>query len=222
MSEEVVEKPDQFSPEWTPYVLSLLTKDEFKEDKPTAPGLKRVSNLIFGAGRISESQTVHHVSYDYAAVSITLTLDCNNIVGSAECSQDNTDEPYNKYPLATAQTRALSRAYKRLLGIDIITAEESSRKAAISNNVESDEEAGSITSTQVKFIDLLASKLGPTGVNVQAVVNQLHINKSISTPNVKHLSHADALIINETLDEMSKDTSKIHEELKGYDKNWYN
>ena len=218
MSEEVVqERPEQYSPEWTDYVLSQLTEQEKRDGKPTAPGLKRAFNSLFPDVYVNEKQNVHHVGPEYAAVTISLDIGTLiSIVGSAECSEANTDPPYNKYPLATAQTRALGRAYKRLLGIDIITAEESSRKASISDPaLNGDEDEGSISNTQIKFIELMATKIN---VNVGTVIKRLFKE---SRP-VKRLSHSDAILINEHLDELSKDLPKIEadEELKGYDKNW--
>ncbi len=208
------DRPERHSPEWTDYVLNLLTKNELVKDRPRSDGLVRLVRMLIG--EVGFQLCVHHVSPDYAAVT------CNIIVagevvahGSAECSEHNTDAPYNKYPLATAETRAIGRAAKRLLGLsNILTAEEDSDVAQLTvPESTEDRTEGSITDTQIKFIARMCKKLDIDVCMTIAWIVGDH-------EHIGELSHAEALQVNSTLDGYTRDENKEYAKLSPFKKDW--
>lgn len=221
--EEKVEQeesgPIRGSVEWTDYILGLLTEDEVVNECPKTDGLWRVACSLNKG--ISYGVNVLQTSPDYAAVTVSINarqglFDYCVISGSAECSALNTDPPYNKYPLATAETRALGRALKRLLCINVLTAEESSRAANLTIPVSDENRTeGSITSTQISFIERMCKKID---INLEnAIIYAVGLHE-----NINELSHAEALRINETLDAWSRDKSEDPEykKLGKFDTSW--
>lgn len=206
--------PERSSPEWTDYVLSLLTKSELVKDRPRADGLVRICKKLMGD--IDFDLDVHHVGPDYAAVTCNAQLaGGGSFHGSAECSVNNTDEPYSKYPLATAETRAIGRAAKRVLGLsNVLTAEETSRVAELTiPDCNEDRTEGSITDTQIKFIERMCKKLN---VDVRkAVVEITGDHKSIG-----ELSHAEALQVNSVLDGYTRDEDQGYAKLGPFEEDW--
>ena len=210
--------PEKFSPEWTDYVLSLLTKDEFINERPRADGLVRLCGVLVGDINWG-SPEVHHVGVDYAAVTITPTLPNGvKVFGSAECTVNDTDAPYNRYPLATAETRAIGRAAKRILGLtNVLTAEETSKVAELTVPEASNEDRteGSITDTQIKFIDRMCKKLN---VDVQKSITEICGEHG----NIRELSHAEALQVNTVLDEWTREEDQEYAKFGPYEDDWRN
>lgn len=208
--------PSRTSPDWSDYVMGLLTKDEKVKDKPRADGLNRVARML--NGDFNYRLDVHHVSPEFAAVTCIVTdQDGFDYTGSAECHVTNTDPPYNKYPLATAETRAIGRAMKRILGLtNVLTAEESSRIAELTiPESEEDRTEGSIQPTQINFVDRMCKKLN---VNLKnAVVKIIGQHEKIND-----LSHSESLQLQQALDEWTKDTSEDpgYKQLGDYDPSW--
>ena len=58
---------DETCPEWTEYMLSLLTEDELKDGKPSTEGLVRICRERYPDFFVAHP-TVHTVGADYAAV----------------------------------------------------------------------------------------------------------------------------------------------------------
>jgi len=213
MAEEEDNSPMLGDPDWTEHVLSMLHKDEVvkKNGAPRTEGLLRIARQLC-PGLTFNKPEVHGVSEHYAAVTCCAVYDGCSFYGSAEVHSNNTDAPYNKYPLASAETRAIGRAVKRLLGINVITAEETSKVADLTiPSSDENRTEGSITSTQIKMVDSLSKKLD-IGVR-QVVTNILGHHESIS-----ELSHAEGLRVLEQLDAWTKNPSDVKFEL--YDPNW--
>lgn len=216
--EDVAGRPSEGSPEWSSYVLSLLTEDEMPNGRPSTPGLRRVATFLYGP--LSSSLTPHVVSQDYAACTVYVDVPASGarVHGSAECHDQNTDPPFSKYPLATAETRAEGRALKKVLCLEnILTAEEASNVAAITIPVSTqDRTEGSITDTQIKFIDRMCKKLE---VDLKEAVTQaVGPHEAIND-----LSHAEALKVNEVLDTWSREPSEPtpqYKKLGPYNSDW--
>lgn len=141
--------------EWQKFVLSLLKPDELIEGHPSAAGLMRVLRLLADVYSIHTSVYKSPTSTDRSAtVSCTLSLkDCfliNTVCSTADVSEYNTKAPFNKHPVATAETKALGRAAKLLLNIKIHTHEEM---------LEDENDYKKINERQIKTINLLCERL---------------------------------------------------------------
>ena len=141
--------------EWQKFVLSLLKPDELIEGHPSAAGLMRVLRLLADVYSIHTSVYKSPTSTDRSAtVSCTLSLkDCfliNAVCSTADVSEANTKAPFNKHPVATAETKALGRAAKLLLNIKIHTHEEM---------LEDENDYKKINDRQIKTINLLCERL---------------------------------------------------------------
>lgn len=199
---------------WSDWVLSQLRKDEKYDDKPTCDGLRRLAIRILGPMDITTID-VHAIAQDYAAVSVRLKFSKlgQTVIGSAEVHSNNTDAPFSQYPLATAETRAIGRALRVALNLrKVITAEEGSRKANISIPIieDQDRSEGSITDTQIKFLDLLCKK------------NDISIAFAVESAVGAHdkledLTNEEAKIVSKLVDVWIKEKP---EDLKTYDPNW--
>jgi len=212
--------PERDSHEWSPYVLGLLEKDEKIEGNPTTDGLARVARKLLGD--FDSSIVVHHISRDYAAVTVTLCWYQSSppknyqLCGSAEVHSDNCEPPYSQYPLATAETRATGRALRSALGLrKIITAEEGSRRAKISIPFSDEQRTeGPITEIQVKFIDMVCKKHDWSIADVMESV-------LVDTPKVSltDIQHNHATQVQETLDDWSRN-GNVPTTINCYNPNW--
>lgn len=208
--------PMMGSPEWSDFVLSHLTSKELPNDRPTAAGLRRAATFLYGPVT-SEPPAVHFCNERAAACTVSVWVDGNMYQGSAECNSENTDEPYSKYPLATAETRAEGRALKKALCLNVLTAEEASKKADLTMPVGTEDRTeGAITETQIKFIDRMCKKLDVNLPDVISTVVGPH-------DNIEELSHAEALQVNEALDTWSREPTEPtpqYMKLASYEPDW--
>jgi len=206
-------RPGRYSVEWSDFVMGLLDKSELVNGSPKCEGLRRVAGLLYGD--MDFTIHAHAVHGDYAAVTGILQINGQKIEGCAECTAENSERPYNLYPLATADTRAELRALKKFLGLrNVLGAEESCDKARLTMPATNEDRTeGSIVDAQISFIDLFCGKQDISVKDVvTAVVGQ---HKSI-----KDLSHSEALSINERLDSWSRDKDDEYAKLSPYDANW--
>jgi len=144
---------------WQKFVLSLLKDDELIEGFPSAPGLARVANLLYKRVEINSSVIKAPTSHDRSATS-QATVNVFSSLGdaphylkytaSADVSESNTKSPYNKHPVATAETKAIGRALKLLLGLKIHTFEEM---------LEDENDYKKINAMQIKTVNLLCDRL---------------------------------------------------------------
>lgn len=204
--------PYSFTKDWTDYIISFLNEDELDDGKPRCDGLKRLSKELLGEHK--PELIVHAINQGYAAVTYKATFKKGVYIGSAECHAGNTDSPFSSYPLATAETRAISRALKNALGLKVITAEETSRKAELSTPANDENRTeGGITTTQVKFIERTCKNLDLSVKDVvEATIGQVD--------NIEELSHGNALKINQVLDEWKRGDNVEGKPTKVYDENW--
>lgn len=239
------DKPQKGSPEWSDYVLGLLTDDEKPDGAPRCDGLRRVAvKLAQENNRMLQFDlVVHHVGPEYAAVTMKInefgwqwptTHDTNSglinnwslnptqylesvYVGSAEVTEKNCDAPYSNYPLASAETRAEGRALKKYLGlVGVLTAEESSKTASLTEiDVSSLGEKSHIVDPQIKFQVRACKSLD---LNYKEVVEHV---LGMPTDSIHQVSYDDALAINNALNEWKQDSEK-KPELSKFDPSWKN
>lgn len=137
--------------EWQEFVLALLKKDEMIDGFPSAPGLIRVARLLFQTVNISTTIHKSPTSTDRSAT-VSASVHAHNVgyfSGSADVYEYNTKSPFNKHPVATAETKAIGRALKMLLNLKIHTHEEM---------LESENDYKKINERQVKTINLLCDR----------------------------------------------------------------
>ena len=215
-----VPRPSMFDLGWTDYVVGMLDKKEMISGNPKTDGLFRIAQKLFGRASIYSNPI--HASLGAAVIKVTVVFpDGDTYEDVAEVYTEeqfrNTDDPYSKYPAATAHTRALGRALRRALNIQVTTAEELSSAALAETIVPHDEQRteGGITDTQIRFIDLLC-KPEKLDLNVKNVVNNLFP----STNNINDLSHSSALHINEKLSEWQQNRDNIPQGIGPYNPDW--
>jgi len=191
-------------PEWSDYVLSLFAENELYEGSPTVDGLRRVTTELIG--HIDECLT--HVvqppnpnTGDRAVVVVTLIIGESKYSGAADASSVNSKPPYDKHPVALAETRAEGRALKRALLLrNVNSAEEMNVTPTVNTE--------KITPTQIRFIELMASRLD---INVQKFL------ETEGCKNINNLSYDDALKINAKLTSFQNKSEVVSDEIKGYE-----
>lgn len=152
---EQVAAPLYNTDEWQKFVLSLLKSDELIEGYPSAAGLMRVVRLL---GNLTSVCTL--ISKAPSSTDRSATVQCNIqmkegflptlVTAAADVYEYNTKAPFNKHPIATAETKALGRAAKLLLNIKIHTHEEM---------LEDENDYKKINDRQIKTINLLCERL---------------------------------------------------------------
>ena len=130
------------SPEWNDYVMGLFQQDELIAGYPKLNGLRRVANYLLGS--IVESIPVQVIVIGGAGektvvinykVSIEWQLNVQvgfgnmgvmpqirTFGGVADCNETQT--VFGKHPSATAESKAESRALRKALCINVLTADE--------------------------------------------------------------------------------------------------
>lgn len=144
MTDELFEEienlqPEYASPEWQPYVLSLLSDSEWyetpkKEKVPRVAGLKRVARLLFDIVFAGPEwiQTVPAASQEnppnatvvYKIVYRGEEGTTREVRATASGNHWNCVAEYAIHPEAMAETRAQGRALRELLCLDVVSAEE--------------------------------------------------------------------------------------------------
>ena len=163
--------PDRLSSEWNNYVLSLFSDDEKYESRPKAAGLRRVAQLI--CGRIVSSVPVNvfpPTERSRSAATVwQIEFEDGSVFGDvADCNEDNTDDAFVAFSLATSATRAEARALRKALGISTAAAEEMTTKdtaALVRSAVNTKSSTGEVedkdrmTDPQANLLDIKCKQL---------------------------------------------------------------
>ncbi len=169
--DDIYKKPEAPSPplpsepEWTDYVLDQLTEDEIEGGYPKANGLRRLIELLVGEIIGQKTEVVcapNDVNGGYATVVHTVKIvncdgdycDVLEYCGAVDVSAKTLKEPFRYNLVATAETKAESRAFKRALKIKTNTAEE-----MIDKDVKPDTSGDKINDNQITCINLLKKRL---------------------------------------------------------------
>lgn len=136
--------PEYGSPEWQEYVISLMEPSETLDGYPKCHGLRRVAQLLLGPivksgpSMLSVIPTnegrattiVYEVTFDWTLnrpiwfnPNAPSTASYRIFGGCADCIED-IKSPYGRHPAASAETKAASRAFKKALCINVLSAEE--------------------------------------------------------------------------------------------------
>lgn len=182
-SEEPQDLPAYDSPAWHDYIMTLFEDNELLDGHPTCDGCRRV--LERAVGPIISTQIKSFVSPTRdnggtATVCVRIDINVDNenhpLNGKfvsceeiADVNRSNCDDPYYKYPTATASSRAESRALRKLLRLKTITADEKS-EIAEDQEIETPWEIDDtrITDTQINGIDIICRR---ENINVKEFIN---------------------------------------------------
>jgi len=178
--------------DWTEYVLSKLYDDEMFDGKPKVDGLRRISEELIGPLLSIESEPLQVPTPDnqwHSTVRCRIVCQKHNtdmivtVDGCADVGHNNTQSVFSRHSVATAESRAESRAYRKLLRLrNIITAEESVNIDELGDD--------KINGTQINMIDSICKKLN------------ININKWLSTHgilDINKISHSKGIQLCEEL-----------------------
>jgi len=144
-------KPNENSPLWSDWVMSLFSEHEKREDMPTCDGLRRVFKLLIG----DVTETYIDVVKAPTSADQTATVRCTisyykynggsrirSISDAVDVNQDNTPWPYCKSSVATASTKAEARALRKGLGLVRVYAAEEIQEGMNSDEITSNSSDG--------------------------------------------------------------------------------
>ncbi len=219
-TEQVVESiPTPSDPEWTDYVVSLLSDNELYKGLPTANGLRRVCERLYGEIIESQTEVLSNQSNlaRYAAVKHTIVVrdDTGVIKRVSACVDGYSNDlpvPFNKHLIATLDSKAEAKALRRLLKLTIVSFEEVDQSTENSLGIDynsTSEDVNNINDNQKIAINTMCKRLN---------VNAIALLQSIDEKNYKlHDVAAKAVGV---LSDYQKNIDSIPEEIKGFDLTW--
>lgn len=163
---ESSDTPTYGSEDWSDHVMSLLSNGEKDaQGRPKCDGLRRVMHKLFDV--IYSKSIERYINADDYVFTWELmfvprktyvfsegaSVPTVTVTGTASANKENvTNRPFNTYLAAMADTRSESRALKRGLLLNCVTAEEMQEPE--------EEEAGEASATQFKMVSFMMSSLG--------------------------------------------------------------
>lgn len=219
-------EPAYNSPKWNDFLLSQLRDNELVDGNPKHYGLRRLVEEYIGPIISQKIGSYTSPSKDNGGNATVVTSfvilvqnethpshnDYIEIESIGGCNCGNTDSPYSRYTESMAETRSESRAFRKILRLDAVSAEEISNVAnESSNSWELNEET--ITDSQCSVIDMLCKRLN---INVVKFLNSgkqeyLHIKQISKNTAGKMLAEINVF---------QQDKKPIPEHLQGYEENW--
>lgn len=195
--------------EWHDYVMSQFSEKEIIDEKyPSVGGLRRVTELLLGdiidSGPINVQTTMSGTMKDKSVVTYEVTIrwkldalfdthvtfnepeevyPIRKFKSVASSHINNTDDAYSVFSEAIAETRAEGRTLRRALGLNVVCADELTKKDTArliqeqqdQQTTDGDwEEESLITEQQIKTISLLSDRLG------------IDVNKFINSGSLKY------------------------------------
>lgn len=216
--------PGRNSPEWSEYVLSLLTDDEKVNGAPKLDGLRRLCELLIGP-IISQYSTVvqapTHATNYIATVMVELQVHddlidrTRTVCGVGDGVKHYLEAPYNKYVSSVAESRAEARALRKLLRLkNVVAAEETGNdREDLAGVDEFTIDPDAITATQINLIDVKCRGLD---IDVMKFVNAGK-NKFAS---INDISYELAVKICKHINTLQNAVDTIPDSIKGYKPNW--
>lgn len=210
--------PLTYEPEWNDYVMKQFTEDEKFEGHPTVDGMRRVTEKLIGeivGIETSVPQTPDNNNNNRATVIVRVVIAAIGgeqiYSGAADVCWMNTDKPYYKHPVSTAETRAEGRALKRALKLrKVVCAEEMVKDKSIYDQETFDEENGKITEQQIKFIDIICSR---NNFNAKALLESQNLK-------LEDMTHTQAANLQQKLSEYQQNKDAVPAEVVGYKQDW--
>lgn len=191
--------PTYGSKDWQSYVLSQIAPDEQMDGFPRCFGLRRVAQLLLGeiiSSKVAQLSVIPQLSANdvptrAVTVSYEITFDWkmstplfvggDSVInqdyrtfgGMADCVED-INTPYGKHPAASAETKAESRALKKALCINVLSAEE--KVSGYDETVNSSPSNSKITSQLVAFIE---AKISALKLDLASVMKEFGTSKDV-------------------------------------------
>lgn len=219
-------KPNITDPEWTDYVLGLLSDDEKISENPTTDGLRRIFEIAMDCTVINSfsdvvqspeptnekrATVVHSITYVINDPKMDPEIKKRSTSGSADVYWGNCDKIFRNHPVAVAETRAEGRCLRRALRLKKVLAAEEVVEH-LEDNPDA-ENSNKISLNQINFINVLAERLN---INVKSLLESISID--IADPH--KMEHTVAVDVIRTLSNYQRDMENIPEKLMGYDKEW--
>jgi hypothetical protein len=173
--------PQYGSPEWQSYVLSQLRPNEQLDGFPRCFGLRRVAQELLGpivsakASSVSviPQSTVNDTPTRAVTINYEITFDWtldrsvwvdprNPVInyrtfgGVSDCVEE-VNSPWGKHPASSAETKAMSRALKQALCINVLSAEE--KVSGYEEGPTEGPKTSKITDQLISFITAKANQL---------------------------------------------------------------
>ena len=211
--------PQPKDPEWTDYILSDLTEDEKIKENPTTDGLRRLVEKFIGEIVESNTDVLQAPSPDNerrATVKVEIVVRTRytdlRFSGAADVYPGNSVVPFCNHPVATAETKAEGRAYKRALKLRRVSTWEELDGSTTQPSEPTEEFPTFIKEEQINFLDVLGQRL------------DIDLNKFISTKHeikdVRKLSYEQGGKLVGELSSMQNNKEEIDKDIQGYQKDW--
>lgn len=186
--------PDVTNLEWTKFLIKQLSKDELINGRPTCDGVRRLFDVYFGDLLSCEMKVIDHPRIENnnrATVQCSIKYQKHNALGYtyeisdvADCSNENTKEPYCKFPSATAATMAEGRCLRKAMRFKVITNEES--QSLSSEDIREQSEIALATDNQKKLVVKMSER------NKIDIVKLLNSTEGIKSKSLDVLSDREA------------------------------
>lgn len=208
-------------PEWTEYVLSLLTSKELVNNRPTCDGLRRVFEILIGEiiginSKIIQVPSITNLNRASVETTVTyrrwnpttIEYDLFSITDVADVFSGNTAQPFCNFPTATASTVAEGRCLRKGLRLVKVLSLEETDVASETEQSISNEMALSVqpcNEMQISVIKNLASKMD---INLDKLLSAMNNDKTISVASLDAIGYVDAQAIIKRLGEYKSGPDK--------------
>ena len=210
--------PLMTDPAWPDFVLSHLEEHEKIKGHPKADSLRRLTELLIGQVVSIETDVPGCPSIENggrATVIVKIVVepyDTNlspmQASGAADVYPGNTEQLFAKFPVATAETRAEGRAYRKLLRlINVMAAEEVVDESQIFDP------SDKIDLPQMNMIQTMCSA-GRLNINIESLLAQY----DIEVQNLDKVTKSKAQEICKTISSFQE--TGVPENLIGYKEDW--
>jgi hypothetical protein len=213
-TETVVEQEEEKrrgpqDPDWTEYVMSLLRPNELSDGAPKVDGLRRLVELLIGTIECLQTTVLQcptPENQNHCTVKVRVVAGNQITDGTADAYPGNTPAMFSKHIVATCESRAEARAYRRLLRLsNVIAAEELVKDEEIFDPAEQ------IQSHQLLFIDNQCKKLN---IDVKKWLE----SKNIKITSIDKISRSKATELLGDLNAMM--VTGVNDNIKGYVEMW--
>ena len=212
------ERPKEYDPEWSEYLLDQLSDNELINGAPTVDGLRRITEKCFGEIIESKSdiiETPTSQNNQRCTIRHTLTIakyrsaQVISVDGCVDVLYHKTPYPFKDHLVATADTRAEGKALRRALKIKVVTAEELQNEDE--QEVLSSDEF--VNDQQILALNQLCKRLN---VSVSSFVT----GEYNTTKKINDLRNLEARLLISKLSEFQRAPKDIPKSYVGYDENW--
>ena len=213
-----IERPKEYDPEWSEYLLDQLSDNELINGAPTVDGLRRITEKCFGEiveskSDIVETPTSQNNQRCTIRHTLTITKYRNtqtiSVDGCVDVLYHKTPYPFKDHLVATADTRAEGKALRRALKIKVITAEELQNEDE--QEVLSSDEV--VNDQQILAINQLCKRIN---ISVSSFVT----GEYNTTKKINDLRNLEARLLISKLSEFQRTPKDIPKSYIGYDDNW--